>query len=190
MEQMLGLSPSNMETAKKSGGLPGWFVTIVIGRHPLRTLARVALLVIVAWAVLTFTPPIKVEGISMFPTYHDGQINFLNRLAFFHHEPQRGDVVGVHFKHTAGSSLMYLKRIVALPGETIAFSDGKLYIDGERVDEPYVKSGCDWNMPPLKLGYDEYYLVGDNRGMARTDHEQGVAARTQIVGKILFGGKS
>ena len=189
---MLESAPNNMDTAKTSRSLPGWFVTIVIGHHPWRTLARVAVFVIGAWFVFTFvlTPPIKVEGISMFPTYHDGQINFLNRLAYFHHEPQRGDVVGVHFRHTAGSSLLYLKRIVALPGETIAFVDGKLYINEQPVDEPYVRSACDWNMAPLKLGYDEYYLVGDNRGMPRTDHEQGVATRSQIVGRILFRGKS
>ncbi len=177
-----------MDAANTSRNPPNWLVRLVIGRRPLRTLARLVVLIAGTWAVFSFvlTPPIRVTGISMLPTYHDGQINFLNRLAYWRHDPQRGDVVGVHFKNTAGNHQMFLKRIVGLPGETVAFVNGELFINDEPLPEPYVKTLCDWNMPPRPLGFDEYYVVGDNRGMPIGDHEQGKATRQQIVGRILF----
>jgi signal peptidase I len=180
-----------MDAAKTSHGLPGWLMTVVIGRRPARTLIRLAVLVAGTWIIFSFvlTPPIRVQGISMEPTFHTGQINFLNRLAYLRHDPQRGDIVGIRFKGTDGIRLMYLKRIVGLPGETIAFENGKTYINDQPLDEPYVQS-CDWNMPPIKLGFDEYYMVGDNRSMALGDHTKVQARRQQIVGRILFGNGS
>ena len=126
----------------------------------------------------------------MEPTCHNGQINFLYRLAYARHEPQRGDIVGVGFTQTSGNHHMLLKRIIGLPGEKIAFLHGRLFINDEPVYEPYVKSGCDWDMPPKQLGPQDYYVVGDNRGMAFADHTQGIANRRQIIGRILFRGSS
>lgn len=159
----------------------------MFGRHPKWTIIRLALLIISVFVIFNFvlTPPKRVTGISMFPTYHDGQINFINRLAYLKHEPQRGDVVGVRY---SGPTVMLIKRIVGLPGEVVSFDDGKLYINGKLLDEPYVKQHCSWTYRPLQLGPNEYYVVGDNRSMAWDDHEHGAASRKRIVGKVLFGG--
>ena len=168
-------------------------MTVIVGRRPLRTLARLAVLILGTWVVFTFvlTPPIKVTGISMSPTYRDGQINFLYRLAYSHHDPKRGDVVGVHMKGTDGDSLMYLKRVVALPGETISFENGRLVIDDKVMPESYEQGEyCDWNMAPVKLGFDEYFVVGDNRSMPRELHWYKKIRRQDIVGRILFKANS
>src|SRR5262249_34612085 len=114
-------------------------------------------------------------------------INFLNRLAYVRHGPQRGDVVGIRY---SGESIMLLKRVVGLPGEEISFNDGTLLVNGEPLDEPYVKSECHWTHKPLRFGPDEYYVVGDNRSMPWDDHEHGAANRRRIVGKVLFGSGS
>ena len=118
-------------------------MTVVIGRRPMLTLARLAVLIIGTWAVFTFvlTPPIRVSGISMQPTFHEGQINFLNRVAYLRHDPRRGDVVGIRAKGTEGISMLYLKRIVGLPGETVAFENGTLFINDVPQQEPYVNKG-------------------------------------------------
>ena len=181
-----------MDGANTTQSLSRSLLKFVIGRKPKWTLARLAVLIIGTWVVFNYvlTPPIRVTGISMEPTYRDGQINFFNRLAYAHHDPQRGDIVGVGFTQTSGNHHMLLKRIVGLPGEKIAFKRGRLYINDEPVDEPYVKSGCDWDMPPKQLGPQEYYVVGDNRGMAFADHTQGIAFRKQIIGRILFHSSS
>jgi len=182
----------NVDVAKASSIIPPWAVRVIIGRNPAWTLARIAILILAVWVTFSYviTPPIRVTGISMQPTFFDGQINFLNRLAYLRRPPERGDIVGIGGFNTSGHTTMLLKRIVALPGETIEFRFGKLYVDGKRIEEPYVKTRCDWGMAPERLAADEYYVVGDNREMAQRDHVQGRAQRKQIVGKVVFGGRT
>jgi signal peptidase I len=161
-----------------------WLRTILIGRRPKRTLVRLAVLVVLSFVVFGFVLlPIRVKGISMLPTYKENRVNFINRLAFYRHEPQRGDVVAIR---TTGLHIMYLKRIVALPGETIAFHEGHAVINGQMLNEPYVKFLCDWELPPEALGSDEYFCVGDNRSMSPAEHFMFKAPRTRIVGKVLL----
>jgi signal peptidase I len=81
---------------------------------------------------------------------------------------------------------MFLKRIVGLPGETVAFHHGHAFINGRILDEPYVKYECDWERQPVTLGPDQYFVVGDNRSMPIEDHTMGEPHRDRIVGKILL----
>jgi signal peptidase I len=164
--------------------LPRWLRIVVIGRNPKATLVRVAILIVTSFVVFKYILlPIRVEGISMLPTYRDHSVNFVNRLAYFRHEPQRGDVISIRL---AGLHRMFLKRIIGLPGETVAFEKGRVLIDGEVLDEPYEKSPCDWNYPPVKLGPDEYFAVGDNRTMPWQMHKMGRVGRDHIVGKAVL----
>ena len=64
--------------------------------------------------------------------------------------------------------------------------NGHLLINGRRLAEPYVKYSCDWEMDPIKLGSDQYFVVGDNRSMDIHDHKMGPAPRYRIVGKVLL----
>lgn len=157
---------------------------LLIGRNPKLTLIRI--LVLVAGCGVVFTVvllPIRVTGISMLPTYPNGSLNLVNRLAYLRHEPQRGDVVSIRLTGPHG---LFMKRIIGLPGETVAFVDGRVLINGKILDEPYEKFSCDWNSPPVTLAADEYYFVGDNRSMPAEDHEHGVKKRIYIIGKVLL----
>src|SRR5438874_5209301 len=76
-----------------------WWGRMLIGRRPARTLARLIVLILVSFVLFKFLfLPIRVVGNSMVPTYHDGRINFINRLAFRWHGPKRGDVVAVQLE--------------------------------------------------------------------------------------------
>ena len=164
--------------------VPRWLRIVVIGRNPKVTLARAVVLAVLCVVVFKFILlHIRVEGISMLPTYQDGSAHFVNRLAYLWHEPRRGDVVSIRL---AGVHLMYLKRIIGLPGETVAFVNGQVLINGEVLDEPYEKLPCDWNLPPEKLGPDEYFVVGDNRSMPPENHTFGKVERDRIVGKAIL----
>jgi signal peptidase I len=164
--------------------LPRWLGIVLIGRNPKATLVRVAVLIVACFVVFRFILlPTRIEGISMLPTYQDRSVNFVNRLAYLRHEPRRGDVVGIRL---AGPHVMYMKRIIGLPGETVAFVDGRVLINGEVLDEPYEQSPCDWNLQPVKLGPDEYFVVGDNRTMPSENHVFGKAGRGRIIGKALL----
>ena len=195
-------SPAEGLNDRGRSQVPRWLRIALIGRNPKVTLVRAAVLAVLCFIVFKFILlHIRVEGISMLPTYADGSAHFVNQLAYLWHEPRRGDVVGIRFSggvtntpagvHQAANWLepphvMLLKRIVGLPGETIAFVNGQAVINGQVLDEPYEKLPCDWNLPPETLGPDEYFVVGDNRSMPPELHMFGKARRDQIVGKAIL----
>jgi len=163
---------------------PSLLRRLIIGRSPKRTLLRTFIWALVCILIGKFVLlPIRVQGISMMPTYKPNKVNFINRLAYLFHPPRRGDIVAIKL---AGPHVMYLKRVVGLPGETVAFHDGHILINGEVLEEPYLIYRCNWEHEPEQVGPDEYYVVGDNRSMDFFDHEQGRSTRDRIVGKILL----
>lgn len=163
---------------------PGWTRRVLIGRDPIRTLIRIVIWVLLIVLIRSYVLlPIRVEGVSMLPTYKENGINFVNCLAYVFHPPQRGDVVAIRY---SGRSVMLCKRIVGLPGETIAFRDGHVEINGQPLEEPYVKRPCTWEQAPELVGPDEYYVVGDNRSMDFDQHTKGRAERVRIVGKVAL----
>jgi signal peptidase I len=172
-----------MDDTEKKEAAPWWQI-VTVGRKPRYTLVRIFVLVIICFVVFKFVLiPIKVEGPSMLPTYKSHRVNFVNRLAYLRHEPQRGDVVAIK---TSGESIMFMKRIVGMPGETIEFRDGHAIIDGKVLPEPYVQYPCHWEADPQRVPEGWYYFVGDNRSMPQSDHYQGKAERWRIVGKVLL----
>ena len=81
---------------------------------------------------------------------------------------------------------MLLKRIVALEGELLEFRDGKLFVNGRRIDEPYVHLPCDWILPPRVVERGSVYVVGDNRSMPIESHYLGQTSIQRIVGAPLW----
>jgi signal peptidase I len=158
-----------------------WWGRLLIGRNPAVTVVRLVVLVVVASVLFKgVLIPVRVTGKSMEPTYRDGRVNFINRLAYRRSEPRRGDVVGLRREP---SRLLVMKRIVGLPGERVSLQYGRVYIDGERLEERYTDGRP---IPRVsidrKLGVDEYFAIGDNRGLSA----YGVVKRKDIQGKVLF----
>lgn len=163
---------------------------MAIGRNPRTTLVRLA--VTLALVLIGFPmsiQPILVQGISMQPTYRDGQRRFLNKLAYRFSPPQRGDVIGIR---EAGKQVLLLKRVVGLPGESLRIVQGTVLINGEPLEEPYllpptngVRNPAPWNLQEVRLGGDEHYVIGDNRSMRQTDHYFGIVERDRIVGRLI-----
>jgi signal peptidase I len=161
---------------------------VLIGRRPKRTLIRAVILGAVVFLIFRyFLIGIRIYGISMEPTYLNRQRNIVNRLSYVFSKPQRGDVVGVANLHGfARPQYMYLKRIIGLPNETIEIHRGTVWINGEPLNEPYVRFREPWEEAPQKLAGDEYFVIGDNRGMPQEFHEHGKAYTSEIVGKVLW----
>jgi len=127
--------------------------------------------------------PIRGVGVSMAPTIEEGDLIFVNQAAYRFREPARGDIVAVRI---AGRSAVYVKRLLALPGDRVAFVDGVLWRNGVPVVEPYVTKRAGWHLDEVTLGPDDYFVVGDNRGMAMAEHEFGTATRTRLIGPRIF----
>ena len=162
----------------------GAFKRLVFGENPRRTAVRV--LFLAAASFITFKwllIPIRTEGSSMLPTYAPDKLNFVNRLAYAASKPGRGDVVAIRM---AGPHVLYVKRVIGLPGERVAVRGGTVFINDKPLDEPYVKLRRAWDVDEVVLGSSEYFLMGDNRGMSAADHDFGRADLDRILGKVAF----
>ncbi|MCF8055282.1 MAG: signal peptidase I [Desulfocapsa sp.] len=126
--------------------------------------------------------PLRIHGQSMDPTYRDGSFALCWRLQYLFSSPQRSDIVTVRF---SGRRVMLLKRIVALPGDTVEFRQGVLYINGTATEEPYVRNRSSWNLAPRIVEPGHVYVVGDNRGTVMTRHRFGQISVARIVGGVI-----
>ncbi|RUM35331.1 MAG: signal peptidase I [Desulfobulbus sp.] len=149
-----------------------------------RFFLRLALVSLVSYLVFGYLLlPLRIEGVSMEPTYHDGSFAFCWRLNYVLSSPQRFDVVAVRF---AGRHVMLLKRIIALPGETLEYRHGKLYINAQLLEEPYVSYNSQWNLPERTVAPGKVYIIGDNRGVPMERHKIGQVSMKRIVGGVVF----
>jgi signal peptidase I len=147
---------------------------IVFGPDPRRTLVRVLVLAAVSFVTFGWVLiPVRAEGISMLPTFQSGSLHLVSRIAYSYSRPARGDVIAIKL---AGPHVLYVKRIIALPGERVGFVHGQVYVNGGALDEPYVRNRRVWDVPEVQLTGREYFVVGDNRGVDVS----------RIVGKLLF----
>ncbi len=126
--------------------------------------------------------PLRIQGLSMDPTYRDRSFALCWRLQYLFSPPERFDVVTVRF---SGRSVMLLKRVVALPGETVEFRQGLLYVNGGFIEEPYVRHRSAWDLPPRTIASGHVYVVGDNRGTSMDRHRFGEIDMQRIVGGVF-----
>jgi signal peptidase I len=176
----MGTGPACVETMTSKNRLRQFFFPSITHKF----LLRVAGVALSAFLIFTYVLiPIRIQGSSMEPTYHTGSINFCFTLSTLFAKPQRYDVVAVRL---AGQRIMLLKRVVALEGERIEFRHGKLLVDGDPIDESYVRYPCDWNLPSRQVEPGFVYVVGDNRSMPIGDHYFGQASIKRIVGVPLW----
>ncbi len=149
-----------------------------------RFLIRVLLVALCAYLFFgQILTPLRIKGLSMEPTYHNGGVNFLWKWRYAFSKPKRHDVVALRF---AGNRVMLLKRVVAVEAETVEFRDGRLRVDGKEIEEPYVRFPCKWNLPPRRVEKDCVYVIGDNRNMPIEDHLFGQAPIKRILGVPLW----
>lgn len=125
-----------------------------------------------------------VVGSSMYPTFHDGQRLLSTRII---NNLERGDVVMIHSEDLNED---IIKRIVAIPGDSVFYSDGLLMVNDEIIDEDYINSEevvIDTNDIYIqKLKEDEYFVLGDNRNHSSDSRIFGTINRSEIFGKFLI----
>lgn len=141
------------------------------------------------WAVIIFvvinavSARIRVDGASMEPTLHNGELIIINKLAFRLGEPQRGDIIVFHYPRDPSQE--FIKRIVGLSGDQVTITDGNIYVNGQRLDEPYISISPNylgsWVVPENQL-----FVLGDNRNNSRDSHEWGTLPMDYVIGKALF----
>ena len=144
------------------------------------------LTIVAAVAVLVATlvlPVLQIEGTSMEPTLSNGDIVLLMKTTRF----DRGDLCGFTWNNK-----LLIKRVIALPGDWVEMDkDGAIYLNGEKLDEPYVEQmslgECDLDFP-FQVPQEQYFVVGDMRESSIDSRNSliGCIPKDQIVGKVFF----
>jgi signal peptidase I len=145
-------------------------------------------LMIMALVLVFVAQPVKVEGTSMLPRLHDGERIFVNKLIYYGlPEIERGDIVVFWFPNDPSKS--YIKRVIALPGETVQMRAGRIFINGRELQEPYLETGLNVaasDEPPTYVKPHYYFVMGDNRDNSSDSRSWGLVPEKYIYGKALF----
>lgn len=178
-------------------GLPhGWAVTIdwlvtIVG-------AILIVLAVKQWVV----NPYRIPSPSMEPTLHcarptdgcEGRFSdrvLACRFCYRFTSPKRGDIVVFQTPPLAaarcGMGGIYVKRVIGLPGETWAERNGYVYIDGRRLEEPYVQPARrdTETIAPIKIPKGRYFMMGDNRSASCDSRRWGTVPRANLIGKVI-----
>lgn len=128
----------------------------------------------------------------MEPTYHDGEYILTDKISFRLGLPQRGDVVV--FRSPKNQDVDFIKRIIGLPGEKLKIKGGKVYINGNILDEstyldPSVYTGPESFLPEnteITVPQNNYFCMGDNRSGSSDSRDFGTVPPTEFIGKVFF----
>jgi signal peptidase I len=145
---------------------------------------------------LFFLQPHQVNGQSMVPNFQSGEHVLTDKITFRMRDPERGEVVVFHAPPAAncpeGTGCDFIKRILAVPGDTVEVKDNAIWVNGQRLPESYIPAdfvtmpGNATKNTSLYMGADEYFAVGDNRPYSSDSRAWGAIQKSDIIGRVFF----
>ncbi len=138
--------------------------------------------------------PHQVDGLSMYPNFHDKDYILTDKVSYRFGNPRRGDVIVFHAPDRAqcpkGTACDFIKRVIALPGETVEIRSGVYYVNSQKLPESYLPAdvftkGARFlaDNLPYTLKTDEYFVTGDNRAHSSDSRDWGPISKEEIVGR-------
>lgn len=151
----------------------------------LRSVGVLALQAVVLIALLGafFIRTPQVAGLSMAPHISSGEFVLLNTLAYRFSAPARGDIVA--FRHESDAPELYIKRVIGLPGDTVRIENGKVFLNGAPLAEPYVIYRDARSFPETHVAAHSLYVLGDNRANSEDSRFFGTVDNDQLAGRAL-----
>ena len=146
-------------------------------------LETLLLSVVLFFLINAVSARIRIDGSSMEPNLHHGEFVIVSKINYRFGEVERGDVVVFDFPRNITQE--YIKRVIGLPGEHISVTDGEVYVNGSRLDEPYLEFEPyyegEWDVPE-----STYFVLGDNRNNSSDSHSWGTVPVENLVGEAMF----
>ena len=130
--------------------------------------------------------PVRVEGTSMLPRLEDRDRLFINKFVYHIAAIERGDVVV--FRYPRDPEKSYIKRVIALPGDTLRVDRGHVYVNGNLLYEPYVPQEYrdSRSLAEMVIPAESYFMMGDHRSISSDSRDFGPVDRSLIYGKAVF----
>lgn len=155
------------------------------GGRLLREVAETVLVaVLLALVVRAFVvESFEVQGHSMEPTLHDGERLLVNKFIYRFSDPVRGDIVV--FRYPLGTNRDFIKRVIAVPGERVRIEEGRVYVDGRPLEEPYLTRRDGYSMPEQEVPAGHLFVLGDNRTNSEDSRIFGFVPMRLLVGKAV-----
>lgn len=133
----------------------------------------------------------KVSGSSMVPTFQSGDYLITEKISYRFRDPKHGEIIVL--KNPRDESQDFIKRIVAVPGDTLKISNNTIYVNGKAVKEDYLPAGINTRAgsfiregETIKTGSNQYFVLGDNRDHSSDSREWGAVTKEEIVGRAYF----
>ena len=137
------------------------------------------IIVVVVVLIRSFiATPVRVDGDSMNKTFKNGDILILYKLS----KIERFDVIVLHEEK---DNEKIIKRVIGMPGDTVAIKDGEIYINDEKINDEYAY-GMTSDYDRITLKSDEYFILGDNRLISKDSRYFGPIKEKEIKGKVVF----
>ncbi len=126
----------------------------------------------------------RVYGQSMEPNLHTDQRLVVEKLSYNFHEPRRGDIIVLSVPRT-GSGLL-IKRVIGLPGEKVEIKGGRVYINEQAIEEPYLSNQTQRDMTAIVVPPGQVFVLGDNRGFSNDSRAFGSVPLDNVIGRAWF----
>lgn len=182
---IFGSSPEYLDTDKRKENRAELKRKVV--KEVFSYVVILAAAVIIAFCVNKFVIiNAHVPTSSMDPTISINDKLIGNRLAYLFKNPERGDII--IFKFPDDESQIFIKRVIGLPGETIQIVEGELFIDGELMEEDYIKDSMRGNYGPYEVPDNSYFVLGDNRNVSEDSRfwKNTYVRKNKILAKAWF----
>lgn len=160
----------------ETAAIVGW------GRFVLEIIQTILLALVLYLAIDTVVARVRVDKVSMEPTLQPGEFILVNKLAYRFAQIEHGDIIVFHYPLNPRED--YIKRVIGLPGDTVTVRDGKVYVNQQELNEPYIAAPPayqgEWVVPEGNV-----FVLGDNRNQSSDSHSWGFVPIANVVGRAM-----
>ncbi|QYX32039.1 signal peptidase I [Sphaerospermopsis torques-reginae] len=155
-------------------------------------LTLIAIALTLALLIRTFiAEPRLIPSESMYPTLHTGDRLVVEKVSYRFHPPETGDIVVFETppelqRRGYDKNQAFIKRIIGKPGEVISVANGKVYLNGEPLQEDYIAEPPNQPFPTVKIPEDEFFVMGDNRNDSNDSRYWGFLPQQNLIGRATF----